>query len=129
MSFYRNFPNREYLLEELKATSKNFLRLSTSEFVQKIAFLKLHKPKITSTSCTDQMRCVGVFCHVVTSCSGARPKIRLSAENSFSYVNSLLCCDVNMESMMETNKWLTYADFQDMCFENKLFGVSKLTAL
>ena len=40
----------------------------------KIAFLKLHKPKITSASCTDQMPCVGVFCHVVTSCSGARPK-------------------------------------------------------
>lgn len=29
---------------------------------------------------------------------------------------------------METNKWLTYADFQDMCFENKLFGISKITA-
>lgn len=45
-----------------------------SESGLKIAFLKLHKPKITSASCTDQMQCVGVFCHVVTSCSSAKQK-------------------------------------------------------
>lgn len=59
-----------------------------SESGLKIAFLKLHKPKITSASCTDQMQCVGVFCHVVTSCSSAKQKkIRLNSGNSFNYTD------------------------------------------
>lgn len=27
-----------------------------------------------------------------------KTKLRLDSENSFSYINSLLCCDINMES-------------------------------
>lgn len=38
---------------------------------------------------------VGVLCHVLTDCSGARE--RLSSGSSFTYVNSLLCCDTNTE--------------------------------
>lgn len=46
------------------------------------------------------MQYVGVFCDVVTSCSGAKQKIQLDSENSRSYINSLLCCNINMESLI-----------------------------